>query len=192
MSGHKRLSILICSLIKRQKQLSQLLSCLNLQVAKNVEVLVETDDGRISIGAKRNSLLYAAQGDYVAFVDDDDSVSLNYVSKILNALAMSPDCCSLTGQITHVVTVCVGRRKKHRQRVKQTFVHSIDYDHWFEKNGIYYRCPNHLNAIKRELALRVGFLEKNKDEDRDFSVRLLPLLKTEVKIEGIIYYYLAS
>lgn len=187
MNNPKRLSILICSIQSRKKQLTRLMDVLDLQMKRNVEVLIETDGGQMSIGAKRNKLLSHAQGDYVASVDDDDLVSPNYINKILNAVTTSPDCCSLTGEITHIV-----RRRKRRQRVKNVFIHSIRYDHWYEKNEVYFRCPNHLNAIKRELALSVGFLEKNSGEDIDFSTRIFSLLKTEVEINGIIYYYLAS
>ncbi len=178
---NKRLSILICSILSRKNKLSQLMSVLDPQTKSNVEVLVETDDGQMSIGAKRNKLLSRAQGDYVAFADDDDSVSPDYVDKILNAVATSPDCCSLVGEI------CFKKRN-----VTKKFIHSIEHDHWFEHDNIYYRCPNHLNSIRRELALQIKFLEKNVGEDHDFSLRILPLLKTEVKIEGIIYYYFTN
>jgi len=181
MSNHKKLSVLICSLIKRKEKLYRLLSHLNSQIQfiKSVEILVETDSGQMSIGTKRNLLLQRAQGDYIAFIDDDDLVSDDYISKILNAIRTNPDCCSLQGEITH-----------HGQ--KDIFIHSLKYDHWFEKDSIYYRCPNHLNTIRRELALQVKFPEKNHGEDKDFSMLIYPLLKTEIEIEGTIYYYLAS
>lgn len=182
-----KLSILICSLEKRRRSLSELLKTLNPQINKYVEVLVETDNGQASIGAKRNHLLRQAKGEYVAFVDDDDMVSLDYVEKIFAAIKTSPDCCSLMGEISHFMGP-----PKHRERVKQIFLHSIEYDHWYEENGIYYRSPNHLNAIKRELALQIGFVPKNFGEDHDFSLRIQPLLKTEEKIEGTIYFYFAS
>lgn len=192
MNDLKRLSILVCSIQRREKQLTRLMNVLNPQMKSNVEVLVETDDGQMSIGAKRNKLLSLAQGDYVAFVDDDDLVSLDYVDKILNAASTSPDCCSLTGEIDHVMSVRIGRNRQRRRRIKNTFVHSIKHDHWYEKNGVYFRNPNHLNAIKRELTLRVGFPEIDSGEDADFSMKIFSLLKTEVEINGIIYYYLAS
>lgn len=191
MDNLKRLSILVCSIRSRKKQLTRLMDVLNPQVKSNVEVLIETDGGQMSIGTKRNKLLSLAQGDYVAFVDEDDLVSLDYVDKVLNATSTSPDCCSLMGEISHVIFVAAGRRKR-RRRVKNVFIHSTKYDHWYEENGVYFRCPNHLNAIKRELALSVGFLEIDSGEDKDFSMRIFSLLKTETEIDGIIYYYLAS
>ena len=175
----KSLSILVCSIQVRKKQLARLLNILSPQITEKVEILVETDDEQMTIGTKRNKLLHRAQGDYVAFVDDDDVVSSDYINKILKAMSTLPDCCSLTGEIVHH-----GR--------KNAFIHSIEYDRWYEKDGVYYRHPNHLNAIKRELTLQIGFPEKNHGEDHDFSKQILPLLKTEARIDGIIYYYLAS
>lgn len=57
---------------------------------------------------------------------------------------------------------------------------------------VYYRNPNHLNPVKKELAIQVPYKEINFGEDKDYSERLFPLLKTEVYISGIIYYYLYS
>jgi len=196
----KRLSILICSLTKRASLLRRLKVCLSSQITNAVEVISHVDGGKLSIGQKRNNLLSEAVGDYVAFIDDDDLVSNDYISKILTAIESKPDCCSLRGEITHTMRIEVmqrgakGRmyRKRNLQRQKHIFIHSLKYDHWFEKEGYYFRCPNHLNAIKRTIAKKVGFPHKDSGEDRNFSLRVYPLLKTEVEIKGVIYYYLAS
>lgn len=176
-----RLSILICSLNvrKRQDSLQSLLNCLEKQKTPEVEVLVEKDLGKMSIGHKRNILLKRATGDYISFVDDDDMVSYDYVEQILNATQSSPDCCGIWG-------ILVFQSKNTRRK----FVHSIQYNTWFEKDGIYYRCPNHLSPVKRELALQTSFHSISMGEDKDYSLRLYPLLKTEVMIEPTLYYYL--
>jgi len=147
------------------------------QKTDRIEILVEIDGGQITIGEKRNLLLKKAAGDYIAFIDDDDMVAKDYVTRILEALKAKPDCCSLEGRLL---------------RLNQTFTffHSIIYDSWFEKNGIYYRTPNHLNTVKRELALHVGFPEKNHGEDMSYSERLQPFLLSETFIKGILYYYI--
>lgn len=174
----KKLSILICSMSSRVDKLNKLMNVLSPQVNDDVEILIKTDDGEIQIGKKRNLLLEEASGDYVCFVDDDDLVSTDYVSKILEATKNNPDCCGLQGIITF------------QGQCPRMFIHSLQYKEWFEKNNIYYRCPNHLNPIKREIALKVKFPESNFGEDKDFSVRVLPLLKTESFISGVIYHYL--
>ncbi len=175
--GEYRLSILICSIKGREKKLNRLLEDLKIQQTEDVEILVEIDNKRMTIGAKRNKLLKKAKGDYIAFIDDDDMVSVNYVVKILEALKTNPDCCSLEGLLI---------RPGHKYK----FLHSIQYKEWFSKNDIYYRCPNHLNSVRRDIVLQIGFPKINNGEDKDYSLRLQKLLKTESKIKGILYYYI--
>ena len=158
------------------------------QLTDEIEILVESDSGQMPTGTKRNRLLRRAIGEYVAFIDDDDLVSTDYAAKILKAIESNPDCCSLQGEIS----MTQRKRRGPTNRITKIFIHSIKYDHWFEKNKIYYRCPNHLNAIKRELALQIKFPDKDTGEDRDFSTRIFPLLKTEEHIDGTIYFYYAG
>lgn len=174
----KKLSILICSMSSRSEKLKRLMAVLQPQITNDIEILVKTDEGQIAIGAKRNLLLQEASGDYVAFVDDDDLVSNDYVEKIIEAIKSNPDCCGISGIITF------------QGSGPRMFIHSLKYKEWFEKNEIYYRCPNHLNPIKRSLALQVKFPESNFGEDKDFSTRLLPLLNSEAFIPGVLYHYL--
>lgn len=195
-----KLSILICSLFNRASSLKRLLDILEKQTTSQVEVLVIKDNGKMSVGSKRNSLLEKAQGQYICFVDDDDLVSEDYISKILAAIKTEPDCCGIEG----LISLCLRVRNKRRStltgrkqwmkgpRIQRKFIHSIKYKTWFEKDHVYYRCPNHLNPIKKELALQIGFPNIYTGEDKDYSQRLLPLLKTEVYIEKPIYFYLAS
>jgi GT2 family glycosyltransferase len=174
----KKLSILICSLSSRADKLQRLMTVLQPQVNDSVEVLIKTDNGEIAIGAKRNLLLEEATGDYIVFVDDDDLVSEDYVKKILEAIESNPDCCGIQGIITF------------QGQGPRMFIHSLKYKEWFEQNNIYYRCPNHLNPVKREIALQVKFPETNFGEDKDYSTRLFPLLKEERFISGVVYHYL--
>ncbi len=175
--GEYRLSILICSLKERKEKLKRLLEELEKQHHKAVEILIEVDDKKITTGTKRNRLLKKAKGDYIAFIDDDDEVSVNYVAKILEALKTDPDCCSLEGVL-------------FRPNQTYPFYHTIECTEWYQKDGKYYRTPNHLNTVKRELALQTGFLKINQGEDVDYSTRIRHLLKTEAYIEGVLYYYI--
>ena len=178
-STRQKLSILICTTPKRERLLTRLLNTLAPQITEDTEIVIESDSGEMTIGHKRNILLDKAIHDYVCFVDDDDLVSTDYVTKIVNAIQSKPDCCSLLGVFT---TNGVNPIEFH---------HSLQYTHWSNDRIPYERNPNHLNAIKRELALQVKFNDDMSiGEDKDFSTRILPLLKTEVKIEGVIYHYL--
>jgi hypothetical protein len=179
----KKLSILTCTLHERTHRFKKLGKELEKQIKffSQVELLANLDSGKKTIGQKRNELLCAAKGEYVAFVDDDDFISNNYIDSILTAINYKkPDCCGIEGKIIF------------NKKLNKKFIHSIKYQNWFEKNNIYYRCPNHLNPIRKELALAVGFKNLNSGEDHDFSERIKPLLKTEVYINKCLYFYYPS
>jgi glycosyltransferase involved in cell wall biosynthesis len=176
----KRLSILTATMHERNGIFRNLAKVLKAQSTPEVEMLAICDNGELSIGAKRNQLLEAAKGDYVCFVDDDDMISPFYIFGILTAIKDNPDCVGIEGIIT---STGIGPKK---------FVHSLQYVDWFEKDDVYYRCPNHLNPIKREIALDAKFPETYFGEDKEFSQRLKGKLKTEVFIKGPIYFYYPS
>jgi glycosyltransferase involved in cell wall biosynthesis len=146
--------------------------------AMQVEVLTECDSGEMCVGAKRNRLLERAQGEYVCFVDDDDDVTDDYVDKILEAIKSKPSCVGISGRIFY-------------QGEWRLFHHSIEYGGWYTgTDGDFYRTPNHLNPVRREIALDAMFDEsKGFGEDHDYSLRLRPLLETEIIIEEPIYIY---
>jgi len=176
----KRLSILTVTMAEREGVFRNLARVLKAQSNAEVEMLAVCDNRERSIGEKRNDLLRAAKGDYVVFVDDDDMVSPFYVHGILTAIRDNPDCVGIEGIITQKK---IGPKK---------FIHSLQYQDWFEKDDIYYRCPNHLNPIKREIALDTMFDNISWQEDKNFSEKLKGKLKTEVYIKGPIYYYYPS
>ena len=134
----------------------------------------------MSIGQKRNMLLGQSHGEYVSFVDDDDSVPDDYVDRILKAISIGyPDCTSLTGRIVF------------SDGYSRPFVHSLRHESWIDdhQGKVYYRPPNHLNAIRRDLAVQVGFPQINLGEDRYFSHNIRPFLKKEAWIDGELYEY---
>lgn len=173
-----KLSILIATMPHRASQYAKLRSILDPQLTDEVEVLVDMSPKiNCNIGRKRNLLLSKANGVYVVYIDDDDKISGEYVKVILNAIETNPDCVGISG----VITTNGGN---HRQ-----WHISMKYGRWHELNSIYYRTPNHISPVKRELALKAGFPNIDFGEDHEYSKRLLPLLKTEVVIPGNIYHY---
>lgn len=174
-----RLSILIATIPKREWKFNRLVNKLDSQIPMNgcVEVLFDNSMD-YNIGVKRNLLLGRALGDYVVFVDDDDMVSDDYTRKILQAMEGNPDCIGISGTIT-----TNGRNER------QWYI-SKEYGSWYEKNKVYYRTPNHISPVKRDIAIEVGFPEISNGEDYAYSMGILPLLKTESKIKGNIYFYL--
>jgi len=139
-----------------------------------------TDDATdISIGVKRNKLLQQAKGEYIAFIDDDDRIADNYIELIMAGIATNPDCCSLNGIITT------------NGQNPQEFKHSIAYDSMYERDGVLYRPPNHLNAVRSSIAKQMVFPDWQRSEDSNycFQLRDSGLLKVEYKIEPVLYYY---
>ena len=176
-------SILVCTLPERKHFLDRLMANLTPQLNSDVEVLIESDNGNMKIGKKRNVLLNKSTKDYICFIDDDDLVSDTYVADVLQALESRPDCCSLSG----IYTVD-GKNPTE-------FRHSLKYLAWdtiTEKGKqVYVRPPNHLNVVKREIALSVLFNDSlSNGEDRDYSDRMRGHLKTESIINNVLYYYL--
>jgi len=107
------------------------------------------------------------------------------VAKILKACEKDPD--------------VIGIHLLHYEDyiLKGLTYHSLDYTTWWQETNAlyptltnYYRNPNHINPVKRELALQIRFPLQSMGEDKDYSMRLLPLLKTEVWIPEPIYCYL--
>jgi glycosyltransferase involved in cell wall biosynthesis len=183
-----KLSILILALEERKDTyLKRLLSILEPQKTNEVEILINMDNRQKPIGMKRNELLQQASGLYICFCDDDDRVSPDYVSKILEAINKSyPDSIGI-----HLIMTT------DKVIVEKTY-HSIRYRSWFDEPDPerpwlrrYYRNPNHLNPVKKELAIKAGFPNDYSGmvEDRYYSSRLLQYLNTEEYIEDPIYYY---
>jgi cellulose synthase/poly-beta-1,6-N-acetylglucosamine synthase-like glycosyltransferase len=143
---------------------------------KPVEILVNGDNGNISVGTKRNLLLYSAKGDYVAYVDDDDMVSEDYIDSILKAVESKPDCVGIEGKLESNMGTFI-------------FRHSIQFQGWYTGSDGFYRTPNHLNPIKRSIAEKIGFPDKMFGEDQLFSHALRRALKTEVYIDHPVYFY---
>ena len=174
------LSILICTLPNRIGYLSQLLQVLTPQyVSTNeVEVLTESDNGSMTTGMKRNLLLKRSTGKYVVFIDDDDMVAPTYVKDILTAAESNPDAIVFNGIMT---TNGVEERKWY-----------ISKDYGYEaKDGAYYRYPNHIVPIRREIAMAFPFMDIRIGEDYAWATAIhnAKLIQTEVKIEKELYHY---
>jgi glycosyltransferase involved in cell wall biosynthesis len=177
-----KLSILICTIPSRSEMLKKLTQQLMLLLGKydesEWEVLIQPDEN-INVGQKRNILLQKASGDFVVFIDDDDEIHDNYIDAFMHAIHCNPDadCIGYRGYITFD-----GNSRKD-------WVISKECETWHEKDGVYYRTPNHISPVKRKIALQVMFPQSDFGEDYVYSMGILPYLRTEVFIDEQLYHY---
>lgn len=151
-----------------------------------IEILTDGRDKSVNVGAKRNSLLQRATGEWLCYIDSDDDINPKYVELLLEGIQKGVDCCSLKGVMTT------------NGKNPEIFEHSLIYDKWetieTAKEGEvkYIRTPNHLSCIKASIAKQFSFPEIRYGEDHIYSKALnnSGLLKTEHYINEILYYYL--
>jgi hypothetical protein len=113
----------------------------------------------------------------VVFVDDDDRVSDDYVATLVEATSVGADI------IVFEVEVSLNGGEP------KPCYYSNQYKEDFNIPHSYHRLPNHIMAVKKELALATKYQDILKGEDADYSKRLLPLLKTQHDLEKVLYYY---
>ena len=174
------LMILICTLPERAEKLRRLTHTLDKQISKHDSVFYKIHDaGRLmTTGAKRNQLIEQSESDYFSFIDDDDLVSDLYVNSIMNAIDTVPDVVTFNGYMT---TNGVNRRAF-------TIRLGSKYE---ERNGHYYRFPNHLCAFKRDKVRHIKFPNQHLQEDFIWAKEIHDkrLLKTEVHVDSDLYWY---
>jgi glycosyltransferase involved in cell wall biosynthesis len=142
-----------------------------------VQILSLCDTKEISVGEKRNILLNKSCGRYVCFIDDDDLIAPDYVIKLMNAINSNADVITFCGEyIQNTITT----------PFSISIVHRGNYNH----PNIFYRLPNHLCPVKREIALNCMFTDKNFGEDSDYAERINKHIKNEFHIQDKLYFYM--
>lgn len=177
------LSILIPTLPDRINQYTELINCINIQLTQlnafdKVEIITDDRGRSIPTGTKRNDLINKAKGLYTVFIDDDDKLPLFYIYEVLKAIESNPDVITFKGYMT----------TNNIDRVDFIIKLNESYE---ERKGVYYRYPNHLCPMKRELIKGVKFEDITIGEDYKWATKIkeLDLLKTEVHIDSNMYYY---
>lgn len=194
-----KLSILILSIPSRIESLSAAMKHLQEQAdatgqGSAVEILAFLDNRSQTISEKRNVLLAAARGEYLAFLDDDDAISKDYMSKILEAIDMyrdrgGVDCisfnqwCSIDGE-PMTVNFGIGNPHSGLYRDAEGFLEDIK------------RPPYHMCVWRSSLAQSedfqplIGANGQSYGEDIDWLMRLYPKVQTEHHIEDELHGYI--
>lgn len=189
------ISILIPSIPERRSQLLSLTTelyrqLLALQVNHpslgSVEILIDDSvkflAGGLSIGAKRDLLVQRASGKYLCFMDDDDTVTPNYLETLVRLCEQGQD----------IVTFRTLIKNDHYWGI-------IDMNLETEQNqevsphGTINRTPWHICPVLSEHAKNEPFdREKNHNEDWDWMSRVLKRVKTQSHSDMILTQYTHS
>ncbi len=148
---------------------------------KNVEVLALLDNKKMSVGEKRNRLVDMAQGEYLAFVDDDDRISPLYVEVILEAIKNNPGVDVITfDHLLHHLQL--GRNITLRHDKDITKCKHINDTEWRGHLA-------HTHVWRRNLLEGVKFIDKNFGEDMKWGLEMSGKAESVHKISGVLYFY---
>lgn len=171
-----KLSVLIPSLLTRIESLSELLKRLSPQLTNEVEVVILTDNKKITLWAKRNELVKLSHWEYIVMLDDDDDISDDYISSLLEA-------------IEHWTDVICYKMKCSVNWQAYKMVHFWkDLTDW-QTPLEYFRKPNHLMCYRRDILEKVKWQDITWWEDFAFAQDVNPYIKTECQIDKVLYYY---
>lgn len=180
-----KLSILICTVVGRETSCEKIINELVNQISKNnlhgqVEILVEIDDCKITVGTKRNILKNKASGEYICFIDDDDMVSEDYLSEIFLAIESNPE----------IITFQVQRYKNGN--LDEVYIPNIHIGNLKSGNITFMRNLLHLCPHKKHLVDKISFPDKNFAEDFEYSMALANLSPKDCRIDKNLYLYYFS
>jgi len=173
-----KLSILTPTIPGRENQLAALSEKLAKQIGDlPVEHLSFSDNRKRSIGAKRQALVDIAKGEYIAFCDDDDDISNDYISSLLEAIKTGAD----------VITF----RQHAIYNGLESEVHFglNNQDGPFNPGGITLRAPWHVCAWNREKVDGCQFGFSNYGEDKIWCVQARRRVKTAWHIDKVLHTY---
>lgn len=172
------LSILTPTIPGREKQLEALIEKLAKQIGDlPVEHLAFSDNRKRSIGCKRQSLVDIAKGQYIAFVDDDDDVSDDYVPSLLKAIESGAD------------VITFRQRAIYNGLESEVHFGMNNQDGPFNPNGITLRAPWHVCAWNREKVDGCQFGYCNYGEDKIWCLQARRRVKTSYHIDKVLHTY---
>jgi len=179
------LSVLISTVPRRHLMAHALFERLQHQAeGRPVEILSLCDNKTRTIGAKRQALLDVSQGAWVSWVDDDDQVSIDYVSEIQRAIEDSqadvitfPIRVTLDGEQDGHVLPAMAHMPKNGEPLAEY------------KPPYTFRPPHELCAWRAEIARKGRFPDTNIGEDFGWARQVWPYVRTEHEIPRSLYWY---
>ena len=183
-------SILIPCVPSRVAKLSRLFDRLGGQIDDQpVEILAFLDNKKRSVGLKRDALVQSARGKYLAFCDDDDDVTDDYVGRIVEVAGHTDADVIVFNQLCQI-------------NDDPPFVvsHGIEFDMMPARrhDGVsgplgkwddITRKPWHHNAWRTALAQTVRFPDSSFGEDGAWCSQLWPHVHSQERIDAVLHLY---
>lgn len=146
----------------------------------DVEILCLVDNKKMSIGEKRQSILNIARGKWVAFMDDDDDVTDDYIKSIHDAIRNNEN--------SDVITF-----DQHCIVNGNEFIVNFSMENPLDRYipGMKYvrRPPFHMCFWKGDIAKNTKFENSSYGEDYAWCLKMYPQVKTETHIDKILHLY---
>lgn len=183
-----KLSILVPTIPDRYSMFNTLISNVLQQYSRIenpdllIEIVEDSDrrfiEGGKSIGAKRDSLVQRAQGEYLLFLDDDEGIAGNYLEVILQLCETGADVCTFRS---------IAKLEQYWTVIDMSLLH--EENEQASPDRIVKRRPWHINAIRSDIAKQFRFEDINYGEDWKWMEQVLTKCHKEAHTDAIIHEY---
>lgn len=187
----KLLSILIPTIPERHDRFTKLYNELMRQKTQfdsfhdtlgEVEIIVDASPkflaGGLSIGKKREALVKRAEGKYLCFLDDDDSISPEYIESLMRMCTEGKDLCTFRAMVKmNNLWALISMSINHKQNEQITPDQTVK------------RPPWHMCPMRSLYAKTFQFQDINNAEDFEWMEKVLRCCETEIHSEKILYQY---
>ena len=150
---------------------------------EDIELIALFDNKQRTIGTKRQEMIDISNGEYITFIDDDDRISDDYISDIMKCLYENKhvDC------IVYNIECCTNND------TKMLCKYGIEYEYGKINNGEEWRGkPSHTMIWKANIVKKHKYKNLMNKEDVDWVSRAWKDIKTQTRIDKILYYYDAN
>ncbi|MHC5058259.1 MAG: glycosyltransferase [Planctomycetota bacterium] len=173
------LTVAVCAITERaDTSLPEVIAELRRQAeGQPVEILCLLDNRARSLAEKRNTIIGAAKGQFVAFVDDDDRVEPDYCAALLEAIQGQPN----ADVVVFDVEVHGAKATSYRCR------YGVEYQDE-ERDGMAFRRPNHVMCWRTDLARSIPYRDVPL-EDSVWSREAVSRITYQARVDRVLYHY---